>query len=79
MACPLKNSSSSYGITNNLLIGTLLWCHPLYSPFQSLSSFAEVITYSEGGEDVFLLQHVRFEDDGVVGLYTWRPCVTHSA
>ena len=79
MACPLKNSSSSYGITNNLLIGTLLWCHPLYSPFQSLSSFAEIITYSEGGEDVFLLQHVRFEDDGVVGLYTWRPCVTHSA
>ena len=42
----------------------------VYSPFQSLSSFAETITYSEGGEDVFLLQLVRFEDDGVVGLYT---------
>ena len=70
MTCPLKNSSSSYGRTNNLLIDTLLWCRPLYSPFQSLSSFAETITYSEGGEDVFLLQLVRFEDDGVVGLYT---------
>lgn len=70
MACPLRNFSSSYGRTNNLLIDTLLWCHPLYSPFHILSSFAETITYSEGGEDVFLLQHVRFEDDGVVGLYT---------
>lgn len=70
MACPLRNFSSSYGRINNLLIGTLLWCHPLYSPFHILSSFAETITYSEGGEDVFLLQLVRFEDDGVVGLYT---------